>query len=48
VIERHPIVLASIDSEGRTQQVKPETKLEAPLVDVPGDSEADASANWRK
>ena len=41
VIERHPIVLASIDSEGRTQQVKPETKLEALLVDVPGKSEAE-------
>jgi len=41
VIERHPIVLASIDNEGGTQQIKPETKLEAPLVDVPGNSEAE-------
>ena len=34
VAERHPILLASISADGQSQQVRSDTKLDVPLVDL--------------
>ena len=41
VVERHPILLARISADGEQQQVGPEGKVEAPLSDLSGLTEAE-------
>jgi amino acid adenylation domain-containing protein len=40
VLERHPILLASISSDGQTQRVRPETKLDFPFFDFCNQADA--------
>ena len=36
VVQRHPILLASISTDGQRQQVRPDAKLDLPVVDLSG------------
>ncbi len=48
VLQRHPILLASITADGRSQRVQPGTKVEIPLMDLTDRSAAEGRSELEK